>query len=87
VPPCPPGERANRGRPEVAISQGAGRFTETVRFADLPEREGQDASVQEAESHAPCEAWLCADSLALWRGRGLGPLDAHPVQDEADTKE
>jgi hypothetical protein len=50
-------------------------------------REGQDASVQEAESHAPCEAWLYADSLAAGRGRGLAPLDAHPVQDEADTKE
>jgi hypothetical protein len=50
-------------------------------------REGQDASVHEAQSHAPCETWLCADSLALWRGRGLAPLDAHPVQDEADTKE
>jgi hypothetical protein len=34
-----------------------------------------------------CEAWLSADSLALWRGRGLAPLDAHPVQDEADTKQ
>ena len=41
----------------------------------------------QAKSHAPCEAWLYADSSASGEVGALAPLDADPAQDEADTKE